>query len=173
MPLKMSPAIIPVDNRRHAVEFSFDFYNEPTTSLSLPGINESFIGAQYSMDARAIRTPVQLSSFRALQFSVEFSQLPGPPVTLDGDFYITIGQQTIRIPQPNPSTPLQVPSAALVQAVIPIVANPSDKIIFTKAFNPAYGASCTGLLVASIFDFDVTPYYMAGYGYCHGRNTNA
>lgn len=173
MPLKMSPVIIPIDTRRHAVEFSYDFYNDPAQSLSLPGINESFVGVQFILDVRTLRTPVQLSSFRALQFSQEFSQLPGPPVTLDGDLYITIGQQTIRIPQPTPSNPVQVPAAALVQGVIPIVANPSDKIIFTKASNPAYGSSCTGLLVAALFDFDVPPYSMSGYGYCHGRNTNA
>lgn len=166
MSLLVAPAVRgipgPKSSPHFSVNFTYEFFGDAPAPQNLGGLN--FTGSIYSFDVTALKTSASLPSFRSLQFSQTYCNDDTPGQALDGELIIFVPSsgQLVRFgcPSNTSNSHLEFP---MVSGVIPIIANKPTQIVFGKRQNANTAGTVFGKLIATLFDFDVDPYLLAGF----------
>lgn len=146
----------------YAVSFSYEFEGVPVQpNQNIGGI--PYNGSEYTFNSLDVSTSASLPTFRSMQFSISFFNDDTPGEDLDGQLiiYVPASGQIIRIPSSdNTATNAEW---NVVSGVVPIIANMPTSIQFAKQANANTAGLLHGLLIVTLFDFEISPYILRGF----------
>jgi hypothetical protein len=162
------PSIVKLGDKQHGVSFTASWKNVVASLQQLGPLQ--FNGVSFSINPSSVNSAFQNFQAKSMQIFCQFYNAGADPV-LDGPFFIysQASQQIITIA--NPVVPVAftaindfgtIPdSLPTVTAVVPIVAGIGSNIVIGKD-HIGLDNIVNGFIAATIFDFEVPPYYGVG-----------
>lgn len=163
MPLLIPPSLIGIsgdkNKNKHSVSFSYNWVGDVVLPQNIGGI--TFNGSNYVLNVAALAANVaDLPAFRTLLLTETFyGQVTD--FGWDGELLVSVSGvgQVMRFAQ-NQFEQATGTNVSVLTICVPIAANAPTKITFAKGENPS--GVMSGLLTASIFDFDMMPFIASG-----------
>ena len=158
MPALLPPSIVPIAaGYRLAAHFVYMGTGEESRTVNIMG--SSFNGAlEYDIDLKAIQTPANLRTIKAIQFSLVVTSSATTVLQL-GTFYIVVDRLQVFAFEVVRNPPgVEGFSHTSITAAIPIQSNAKTEMQFVLVLpNYVVGQEAASLYI-NCFDFDVAPF---------------